>query len=60
MKKKDHELIQAVIKEKHETGTCTITESEKKKLEEIAGQRWEDMWIGRGSVNRKLEELANI
>ena len=60
MKKKDHELIQAVIKEKHETGTCTITESDKKKLEEIAGQRWEDMWIGQGAVNRKLEELANI
>lgn len=60
MKKRDHEIIQAVIKEKHETGTCQISGSDKKRLEEIAGHKWEDMWIGKGSVDRKLEELANI
>ncbi len=60
MKKRDHEIIQAVIKEKHETGTCQISGSDKKRLEEIAGHKWEDMWIGKSSVDRKLEELANI
>lgn len=60
MDKHDHETIQRVIKEKHETGSCTITEHDKKRLERIAGHAWEDMWIGRGTVNRKLEELSGI
>lgn len=46
MEKKDHEEMQRVIKEKHETGKVTITEEEKKRLEVIAGHQWEDMWIG--------------
>ncbi|MBR3767281.1 MAG: MFS transporter [Clostridia bacterium] len=46
MNKKDHEEIQRVIKEKHETGHVNITEEQKKRLEKIAGQKWEDMWIG--------------
>ena len=46
MTKTDHEEIQRVIKEKHETGGTTITEEEKARLERIAGQKWEDMWIG--------------
>ncbi len=60
MKKRDHEIIQAVIAQKHETGTCEISSSDKKRLEQIAGHRWEDMWIGQSGVNRKSEELANI
>ncbi len=60
MKKRDHEIIQQVIKEKHETGTCNISSSDKKRLELIAGQKWEDMWIGQTGINRKSEELANI
>ena len=46
MTKHDHEEMQRVIKEKHETGEVTITEEEKKRLETIAGHKWEDMWIG--------------
>ena len=61
MRKRDHEIIQQVIKEKHETGTCEISYSDKKRLEDIAGQKWEDMWIGRsGNVERKLEEVNGI
>ena len=60
MKKRDHELIQAAIKEKHETGSCTISSSDKKRLEQIAGQKWENMWIGQTGIDRKLEEIANI
>ena len=60
MKKRDHEIIQSVIAQKHETGTCEISNSDKKRLEQIAGHKWEDMWIGQGAVNRKLEELSNI
>jgi len=46
MTKTDHEEIQRVIKEKHETGSVTITDEEKKRLEAITGHKWEDMWIG--------------
>lgn len=60
MKKKDHELIQAAIKEKHETGTCTVSGKDRKRLEQIAGQKWEDMWIGQTGVDRKLEETVSI
>ncbi len=49
MNKKDHEELQRVIKEKHEKGTVTITEQQKKRLEKIAGQKWENMWIGQYS-----------
>ncbi len=47
MTKTDHEEIQRVIKEKHENGTFSITEAQKKRLEVIAGQKWDDMWIGK-------------
>lgn len=46
MTKQDHELIKEIIKEKHETGKCTISEEDKAKIEQIAGQKWENMWIG--------------
>ena len=46
MTKNDHKEIQRVIKEKHETGTVTISDEQKKRLERIAGQKWENMWIG--------------
>ena len=61
MKKRDHEIIQSVIAQKHESGNCEISVGDRKRLEQIAGHKWEDMWIGQsGNVNRKLEELANI
>lgn len=60
MNKRDHETIQRVIREKHETGSCSVSESDKKRLEKIAGQRWEDMWIGKGPVDRKLERLSTV
>lgn len=61
MTKSDHETIQRVIKEKHETGHATVTEEEKARLEVIAGQKWEDMWIGsytpeKVSVNDSVSE----
>lgn len=46
MTKQDHEEIQRVIKEKHETGAVTIEEAQKQRLERIAGHKWEEMWIG--------------
>ena len=54
MTKDDHEQIKRVIAEKHETGTCNITPEEKKRIEEIAGQKWESMWIGSGDEIRSL------
>lgn len=46
MTKEDHEEMQRVIREKHETGNVTIDEARKKRLEMIAGQKWDEMWIG--------------
>lgn len=58
MTKSDHEEIKRVIKEKHETGSCSISDKDKKRIEKIAGQKWEDMWIGKGSVERNIEQLV--
>ena len=57
MTKDDHAEIKRVIKEKHETGSCEISDSGKKRIEKIAGQKWEDMWIGQSAVNRNLENV---
>lgn len=60
MTQHDHEVIKRTIKEKHETGTCEISDHDRKRIEKIAGHKWEDMWIGQSPVDRKLEEIANI
>ena len=47
MTKSDHELIQRAVKERKEQGFAgDITDDEKATLESIAGQKWDDMWIG--------------
>jgi len=46
MTKQDHELIRRVIDQKHEQGKAEVTDGERAKLEEIAGQTWEAMWVG--------------
>ncbi len=56
MTKKDHETIQRVIKEKHETGKCKITKADKRRLEKISGVPWKEMWIG--SPLTKAEKAA--
>lgn len=57
MTKYDHETIKRIIKEKHETGSCEISSADKKKIEEIAGQPWEKMWIGREELKRSSDEI---
>jgi len=47
MTKQDHELIRRVIAQRHEAGTAEVTEAERAKLEEIAGKKWDEMWVGR-------------
>lgn len=54
MTKNDHRLIKSLIEQKKETGTANATAEEKKICEKIAGQRWEDMWIGKASVPEEL------
>jgi len=46
MTKQDHELIRRVIAQKHEEGKAEVTDEERAKLEEIAGQAWDAMWVG--------------
>ncbi len=57
MTKKQHEMIRAAIAEKHKTGKATLTDDEKRQLEEIAGHKFEDMWIGQdGLVKAAVSE----
>lgn len=58
MTKTDHAVIREIIKEKHETGTCTISEEQKQKIEQIAGQKWEDMWIGKEDCHSTANTLT--
>ena len=46
MTKQDHELIRRVVAQRHEEGRADVTDEERAKLEELAGQSWESMWIG--------------
>ena len=47
MKKSDHALIIKAIREKKEKGFVTLNEAEKQTCAEIAGHRFEEMWIGK-------------
>ena len=47
MTKKDHELVKRVIMQKQTEGRVDVTPEEMRTLEEIAGQKFEDMWIGK-------------
>lgn len=58
MTKKDHEEIQRIIKEKHETGEVSISDEQKKRLEKIAGMKWDTMWIGQPLSHKEKAELA--
>ena len=60
MKKSDHELIKEAIKQKKETGSVTLTDEEKAICADIAGQKWEDMWIGKAPIPDELAELSEI
>jgi len=52
MTQEDHELLQRVVKERKENGVVeNITDEEKANLEDIAGQKWGDMWIGTAARN---------
>lgn len=47
MRKKDHELIKQLIAERHEHGKVIseLSEEQIHRLEKIAGQKWNQMWI---------------
>lgn len=47
MSKEDHEMIKSAIKEKKEKGIVSMTDEQKARCEELAGHKFEEMWIGR-------------
>lgn len=53
----DHRMIREAIKEKKETGKCTLTPEQRKRCEEISGQQFGDMWIGKPSAETIAAEL---
>ena len=57
MTKNDHERIKELIRQKHEEGEIEIEEEEKRRLEEIAGQKWEDMWISKPDVSVIVDQI---
>ena len=60
MTKSDHELIKKAIADKKESGSVELTDEEKKICEEIAGQKWENMWIGKATVPDELAKLTEV
>jgi len=59
MTAQDHKMIRDAIQEKKETGKCTLTPEQIKRCEDIAGQKFGDMWIGKPSVET-LEFAENV
>ncbi|MCC8022688.1 MAG: MFS transporter [Clostridiales bacterium] len=50
MTKREHTMIRAAIRMKKETGSVTLTPEQIKRCEKIAGQPWENMWLGRDNT----------
>ena len=46
MTKEDHTMIRAAIATKHEYGSVTLTDEQKKRCELISGQKLENTWLG--------------
>ena len=60
MTKSDHELIKKAIAEKKETGKAVLSAEERKICEDIAGQEWGNMWIGKAEIPQELAELTEV
>ncbi len=56
MTQEDHRMIIEAIKEKKETGRCTLTPEQRKRCEEISGQKFGDMWIGKPAADTLVTE----
>ena len=56
MTQEDHRMILEAIKEKKETGKCTLTPEQRKRCEEISGQKFGDMWIGKPAADTLVTE----
>lgn len=50
MTQEDHALMRRVIAEKHENGRADVTAEEIRVLENLSGQKWQDMWIGQAAA----------
>ncbi len=46
MTREQHEMIMNAIAQKHEKGYAELTDDQIRQIEDIAGQKFEDMWIG--------------
>ena len=57
MTKSDHEMIRAAIAVKHKYGSVTLTDEQIKVCEEIAGQKYENTWLGQGNDEEHPLEL---
>lgn len=57
MTKSDHEMIRAAIAAKHKYGSVTLTEEQIKICEAIAGQKYENTWLGQGNDEEHPLEL---
>ncbi len=57
MTKDDHTMLRAAIATKHKYGSVTLTDEEKRCLEEISGQKFEATWLGRDNDDAEPHPL---
>lgn len=60
MTKDDHAAMQEMIAVKHEHGAVEPPSEVKARMEAIAGQKWEDMWIGKAGVPAETKESVAV
>jgi len=48
---KRHNMIKAVIREKRENGSVTITGEQKLEIEKITGKKFDDLWISKAGLS---------
>ena len=60
MTQADHELIRRAIAQRHETGEAAVTDEERARLEEIAGQAWEAMWVGGAAAENNAAAISRF
>jgi hypothetical protein len=54
MTKGQHEMIMEAIAQKRKIGYADLSTEQKSQMEDIAGQKFEDMWIGSESQSSAI------
>jgi Na+/melibiose symporter-like transporter len=58
MTRQDHELIRRAVAQRHEEGAAEVDDTQRAKLEEIAGKPWCGMWVSGAALAGEEEEVG--